>query len=219
MPCCSSSPLTEPSARGSAGRFAPAWLIVCLLLVLAWLMVGPAHAQRTEATPVSLQRTDEGLWLSARLPMQLPDGIEDALNKGVPLHFVWQAEVFERRWYWYDKRVAAATRLVRLAYQPLTRRWRLSVGSGLSGLANALHQNVDSLSEALAVVTRVSQWKVAEPGAFDADEKYRLEFSFRLDVTMLPRPLQLTVLGPGEASVDYRQVFDVPPVMELSAQP
>ena len=41
------------------------------------------------------------------------------LLRGVPLYFVWQADVYRKRWYWTDKRVASAVRTLRLAYQPL----------------------------------------------------------------------------------------------------
>ena len=33
------------------------------------------------------------------------DQIEDALNKGVALYFVQEAEIISERWYWRDKTV------------------------------------------------------------------------------------------------------------------
>ena len=74
------------------------------------------------------------------------------------MYFVWQADVYRDRWYWTDKRVSSVVRTFRLAYQPLTRRWRLSqahdgvTGAGAAALQYALHQNFESLDEVLAVV-------------------------------------------------------------------
>ena len=68
--------------------------------------------------------------------------------------FVEEAEVYRERWYWLDKRVANVQRHMRLVFQPLIRRWRLSMGSGPVSNTEpgvALAQNFDTLEEALAV--------------------------------------------------------------------
>jgi hypothetical protein len=78
--------------------------------------------------------------------------VEDALLKGIPMFFVVEADIYRDRWYWTDPRVASAARTIRLAYQPLTRRWRVNIASGLitssSGLRATLNQNYETLSEA-----------------------------------------------------------------------
>ena len=143
--------------------------------------------------------------------------MDDALHKGVPLHFVWQAEVLRPRWYWADQKVVSLSRVVRLAYQPLTRRWRLSGSSGLpgdAGVVNALHQNVDTLQEALAIVTRVSGWKVADGSVLAPDTAYRVQLRFRLDGGLLPRTFQIGVPGRDERAVDVFQVLNVPALGE-----
>ena len=53
------------------------------------------------------------------------------------------------------------------------------------------NQSFQSLAEALAVVSRSSRWKLAELSQLDADAKHYLEFSWRLDNSQLPSPLQL----------------------------
>ncbi len=52
------------------------------------------------------------------------------MHKGIPMFFVMEAQVRRDRWYLVATRVVAeATRYLRLSYQPLTRRWRLSTSS------------------------------------------------------------------------------------------
>ena len=85
-----------------------------------------------------------------------------------------------------------------MAYQPLTRRWRLNVASGLitsAGLGMALNQNFDALPDALAAVQRLSRWKIAETSELDLDQHNFVDFRFRLDMSQLPRPLQIGTLG------------------------
>ena len=47
----------------------------------------------------------QGLRLSVRLDLQATPSVEQALIKGVPMYFVWRADVIRDRWYWTDKRI------------------------------------------------------------------------------------------------------------------
>lgn len=188
------------------------WLAAWGLLGLALL---PAQAYEPEIVQMNLQRTQEAVYLSARLKLEPSAAVEDALMKGVPLYFAWQADVVRQRWYWTDQRVSTAQRTLRLAYQPLTRRWRLSLatdasGASGAGLQYALHQNFDSLSQALAGIGRVSRWKVADAARLQADEKYRLEWRFRLDLSLLPRPFQIGMSNQPEWDIAVQKVLRVP---------
>ncbi len=165
---------------------------------------------------MSLLRTTEGLYLTARLNLQPSSVVEEALLKGVPLYFVWRAEVLRDRWYWTDQRLASAVRTWRLVYQPLTGRWRLSMATdagssgGGAGLQYALHQNFDTLHEALANIGRVVRWRLADGGRLDADRDERVEWSFQLDLGLLPRPFQIGVANQDGWLIDVRRVLAVP---------
>lgn len=178
------------------------------VLSLACLLAG-APVRADEAAEVNLERTGEGLFLSVRQPLDLSPAVEEVLYKAVPIFFTHQVDVTEPRWYWTDKRVTSAVRTLRLAYQPLTRRWRLSVASGQAGGAGspsyALHLNFDTLSEAVAAIGRVARWKVADAAALEADERYRVEYRFRLDLSLLPRPFQIGVANQPEWAIERQQ--------------
>lgn len=160
---------------------------------------GAANTATAQLTQLRTQSADDGIYLSANLDFELPNVVEDALLKGIPLFFVLEVEILRDRWYWTDQRVAAASRTIRLAYQPLTRRWRVNIGSGIIGSASSLratfNQNYDTLAEALSAVQRVARWKVAEPSDIRAGADHSLVFSFKLDLSQLPRPFQIGVAG------------------------
>lgn len=188
-----------------------AWAL-CWLALACW-----APARAADLQQLSLSRQTEGVFLSATVNMVLAPSMEDALSRSVPLYFVVQADVLRERWYWSDKRVASASRTYRLAYQPLTRHWRVSVasGSGPGGsLQYALHQNHDSLAIALFSITKLSGWLVAEAGRVDGDPDLVLDFRFKLDLALLPRPFQLGMNAQNEWNLDLRRRVAVP---ELSA--
>ncbi len=201
-----------PPARRARGRVGawPVW-VWAPLLVLCLVLSGvrPVHAASIEQ--LSLTQDEEGLFVSSVVDLKLGPAVEEALLRSVPVYFVVQADVFRERWYWADRRVASASRTYRLAYQSLTRRWRLSVAAGAGpGLQYALHQNHGSLAEAMSVVTRVSSWLVAESPQLDASAKHRLDFRFKLDMALLPRPFQLGLGGQSDWSLDLRQTLAVP---------
>lgn len=167
-----------------------------LFIVFAGVLRPVAAA---ELTQLKVERGDDGVYLSAIVQFDLPPVVEDALLKGIPMFFVVEADVYQNRWYWTDRRVASATRTIRLAFQPLTRRWRVNIVSGLingsSGLRATLNQNYESLPEALSAVQRLSRWRIGDNADIDPEVVHKLEFSFRLDVSQLPRPFQIGIAG------------------------
>jgi hypothetical protein len=161
-------------------------LIVLLAIGMGALgVMQPALAQGVELTSLQALRADGALTLDYNARLTLTPAVEDALKHGVPLYFVAQAAVYRNRWYWRDERVARVTRSWRLSYQPLTSSWRVSLG-GLS-------QNYPTLAEAMAPLSRVSGWRLVEAERLEPGERHYLEFSFHLDSSQLPRPMQIDV--------------------------
>ena len=154
-----------------------------LLVLAALCLLPPARAQGVELSSLQALRADNALTLDYHARLTLTPAVEDALKRGVPLYFVAQATVYRGRWYWRDERVARVSRSWRLSYQPLTSSWRVSLG-GLS-------QNFPSLAEALAPLTRVSGWRLVDAERLEPGERYYLDFSFQLDKSQLPQPMQI----------------------------
>jgi hypothetical protein len=172
--------------------------LACLLLA-----AGGVRAQSvTEIAQLRIEHSDDEWQLSAQIQFEMPGPVEDALLKGIPMVFVVNADVLRERWYWWsDKKVVSVERSMRLAYQPLTRRWRLNVSAGpvvSSGVGLALNQSFDTLAQALSSIKRLSKWKVAATADLDASAKYKLDFRFRLDLGQLPRPFQIGAIGQSD---------------------
>ena len=183
----------------------PSWLAWLLAALLSGFL-GVAVAQLTvpELPRLKLERTDDGLWLSTQLEFELPDVVEEALHKGIPIFFVAQADLLRKRWYWTDKKLATAQRHLRLSFHPLTQRWRLNITLGESaGVAQGLvfNQNFESLVDAMAAVRRIFRWKIADVDDLEAGGKLLVDFQFQLDVAQLPRPLRIGTLGQSDWSV------------------
>jgi hypothetical protein len=186
---------------------------VCFVMMVVQV-VQAANSEISAPASISSLQVERGegvVFLNAQLAFDLPTPIEDVLLKGIPLFFVAEAEVRRGRWYWYDKKLAVATRQIRLAYQPLTRRWRLNVSSSSgnsgsnssigSGLGGGLPQYFDTLPEALSKVQRISRWRIVELTELEPDVPHTVELSFKLDLSQLPRPFQIGLIGQSDWNI------------------
>jgi hypothetical protein len=186
------------------------WLFLCFLLpALGW-------AAEIEISNPQLVASDDGYVLSADFGFELNSRLEEAVAKGVVLHFVVDFELLRGRWYWLDEKLLSRSQVYRLSYHALTRQYRLSTGG--------LHQSFSSLSEALRVLTRLRNWLVierADSRPLKAGELYAAELRLRLDVTQLPRPFQISALGNKEWSLnsDWKLwALNLPPLPSVDAK-
>jgi hypothetical protein len=164
------------------------------LLIACWL--GAAQAGSIEPTRAQLLPTEDGYALAAEFEIDLGPRLEEAVSRGVPLHFVLEFTLNRSRWYWADEHVAGRSLAYRLSYSALTRQYRLSLGS--------LHQNFDSLAEALRVLGRVGRLAVADKGALKPGESYTAALRLSLDRSQLPKPFQVDAIVNRDWQVDAK---------------
>lgn len=162
-----------------------------LTLLLAFAPALARAAEGIEFNSASLEATDEGYRLSSSFSVELTRSLEEALMRGVPLYFMLQVEVTRPRWYWFDDVAIKATRNIRLSYNVLTQQYRASVDG-------SLHRNFSRLDDMLALLRRPGRWLVAEAGSLQKDASYTVAVQLSLDVSALPKPIQVSALGNGD---------------------
>ncbi|WP_197047227.1 DUF4390 domain-containing protein [Paucibacter sp. KBW04] len=177
-----------------------AWI---LGLVLLLGQVSGAQAEGVELNQISAAKVEDGLELSFSTRFTLSPAVEDALMKGVPVYFAADVTVLRSRWYWRDVRAARTSRSWRLEWKSLTRQFRVS-NEGLS-------RSYATLSEALSSLRGVSSWHVADLKDIDDDGRYYLEFSYRLDTSQLPKPMQIGLGSPQGWNMNVERTFQLNP--------
>jgi len=217
MPWVTTTVSSTPCSRSRHAE-RPAWAWAAALL-LAWLLLHlpqPARAQASaaEVNQLRLELGDDGVYLSAAVQFELPQGVEDVLDKGIAVYFVAEAELYRERWYWTDRKIGQVARHMRLAYQPLTRRWRVNmspVSISQFGTGVALNQNFDTLAEALGAIKRIGRLRLLADLAEIGDEPlHPVVFRFRLDNTQLPRPFQIGVAGQADWNLSIERSVRLP---------
>jgi hypothetical protein len=177
-----------------------------LCALVAWVLALSAltaQAQGVDLLTLQATRAEGAVNLEFAARVALPRAADDALQKGVPLYFVAEATLLRNRWYWRDERVARLSRSWRLAFQPLTGAWRVSLGG--------LHQTYASLDEALAAVSRSGGWRLIDADRLERDGSYYVEFSYRLDSSQLPGPMQFGLGGGGDWAVGVSRTLRIDP--------
>jgi len=191
---------------------------LAVLLVVAWVLAwlpGPARAESHEAsvTHLRLDIGDDGVYLTAQVEFDLPPLVEDVLEKGIAVYFVAEADLYRERWYWTDRKVVEVARHMRLAYQPLTRRWRLNVSPvpiTNAGFGVTLNQNFDNLQDALDAIRRVGRLRLGDVSEIGDEPVHPVTFRFRLDTSQLPRPFQIGAVGQSDWNISAERSARLP---------
>ena len=181
-----------------------------LAAAAAGTLLVSAAALAAEATLMRAQLTrDEpgespGLFLAASYEFDLPQPLREALQRGIALYFRHDFQLRQERWYWLDRTLEERHFFVRLSYDPLTQRYRVSYG-GLS-------QNFDTYEQALPLVKNIRRWRVGPSDITRDPNDYTAEVRFSLDASKLPKPMQVTTAGADEWTLTSEWTpIEIPP--------
>ncbi len=174
-----------------------------IALAAALVLLAPAVHADTIAVRSAELRVDEDTYvLNAEFDLAINPTLEEALQKGVPLYFVFEFELLRPRWYWLDEKALGFSTQYRVSYNVLTRQYR--VASGLLG------QTFDALDEVERFLSRVTSRPVGNRDQLVAGMRYEAAVRLRFDVNQLPKPFQVNALASREWSLQsewYRWSF------------
>ena len=201
------------SSLAAARKGLRLWLAVCFAMFgTLCLTLTPLAASAAEPTVelqnLKVEQSEGAVYASLQWNFQLPAPLEEALYKGVALYFVAEVEVTRERWYFYDKKLLSAQRHMRLSFLPLTRRWRVNVASqpfSSAGLGMSLGQSYDTLDDALQPIRRIAQWNIGNAFDLEPDTKQNISISYKLDLSQLPRPMQMGAAGQSDWNIAWNK--------------
>lgn len=191
-------PRAGNDARLGLGRYKKSLLAAICLLSSVFCPLSAAEGIFVNKAEV--RKGEDGYHLSASYDISLTQVMQQALSRGIPLHFVGEFSLTRKRWYWLDKEVFRGEQTIKLSYNVLTRQYRISRG--------ALFQNFTSLEEALQILARQNSATIPAE-LLKKQEGYIAEWTewlkregnyiaavrLRLDNTQLPKLLQVNALS------------------------
>ncbi len=157
------------------------------VLALASLSVSLSAAYEgivpKDSTVTAVPGENGGFFFNGSFNIDLSEEARDVLERGIPLTFILRVEIEKKRWFWTNKDLGTVRENMRLTYNPLTRQYKVNVGT--------MTQNFDSLRQALVLMSTISNLLVAPYR--DLDDEYVAKARFYLDKSRLPKPFQVTL--------------------------
>ena len=174
------------------------------VLLAIWLGISIVCAEGIIVRKTEARLSDGSYQLSADFDISLNFVVDQALTRGVPLYFISEFTLIRPRWYWLDEVIAKNEQTAKLSYNKLTRQYRITRGS--------LFQNFSSLGDALRIISHQSSAPIDATllqknnnyitALLPQNGDYIAGTRMRLDVTQLPKPLQVNALATQDWNFD-----------------
>lgn len=155
------------------------FILTCLLASAA-----PRHILIKNA---DLKLSGEAYMLNADLEIALGEKVEEAINKGVPVEFVYEFELVRPRLLWLNADVMKTSTRIKVSYHALSRQYLVS--------QDGRQTSHDILSEAMIELVQLYDWKVFNKSIIDPNRTYQAVLSMKLDQSKLPKAIQVDPIG------------------------
>jgi hypothetical protein len=67
----------------------------------------------------------------------------------------------------------------------------------------SLVQSYDNLEDALQSIRRIAQWNIGDASDLEPSAKQNIAINFKLDLTQLPRPMQMGAAGQSDWNIAW----------------
>lgn len=170
-------------------RWRHPWLVCCAALLCA-AAFADARAQdqrRFEIRNAFVELQDEAWLLDVRLDLTLGKAAQQALDEGVPLVFVLEAEASVERRFIPDEIVVSLTRRWQIAHDAISERYVVT------DLATDEQVSHASQVEALEALSRISAVDVADTGKLPPDGRFDMRVRATIEIGELPAAIKMLV--------------------------
>jgi len=174
------------------------------LLIMAMSSPVIVFADGISVRKAEIRVVEDGYQLAANFDIRLSLLLEQALTHGISLNFASELKLTRSRWYWLDEVATKTEETTKLSYNALTRQYRIKRGT--------IFQNFTSLDDALRALGNQSS-NIIPSELFNKNDGYiasllttRPDYTayarMKLDISQLPKPLQVNALTSDEWKLD-----------------
>jgi hypothetical protein len=170
-------------------RWRHPWLVCCAALLCA-AASADARAQeqrRFEVRNAFVELKDDAWLLDVRLDLTLGKAAQQALDEGVPLVLVLDAEASVERRFIPDETVVALTRRWQIAHDAISERYVVT------DLANDEQVSHASQEEALEALSRISGIGVADTEKLASEGRFDMRVRATIEIGELPAAIKMLV--------------------------
>lgn len=146
-----------------------------------------AASSNIEIRAVELKAIGENYRLGADLEISFDEDIEEAVNKGVELNFLYEFQLVSPRTFWFDNEIVTITKNIKVSYHALSRQYLVS--------DDGRQTSHEILSEAMIELMQIEDWKVVKKSLIEEGDEYIATLLVRLDQGKLPKAIQVDAIG------------------------
>jgi len=158
-----------------------------LLCAAAFADARAQDQRRFEIRNAFVELQGEAWLLDVRLDLALGKAAQQALDEGVPLVLVLEAEASIERRFILDETVASLTRRWQIAHDAISERYVVT------DLENDEQVSHASQAEALEALSRISAISVADTGKLPADGRFDMRVRATVEIGELPAAIKMLV--------------------------
>lgn len=176
------------------------WIFILCVVLQPML----AKADGISVRKAEIRMAEEGYQLTANYDIKLTLVLEQALTHGITLNFVSYFTLTRSRWYWFNENATETEQNTKLSYSALTRQYRIKRGS--------IYQNFNNLDDALRSLGNQSSGFITPElinknsgniaSLFTSNSNYTAYTRMKLDISQLPKPLQVNALTSDDWKLD-----------------
>lgn len=133
-----------------------------------------------------LKASGEAYILNADLEISLGEKVEEAINKGVPVEFVYEFKLVSPRAFWFDKVVVKTRTRITVSYHALSRQYLVK--------QSERQTSHEILREAMIELVQLYDWDVFERALIEKGRGYQAILSMHLDGSRLPKAIQVEAI-------------------------
>jgi hypothetical protein len=160
------------------------WLIGGIAVLLVWVFPLPAFCQKASIKDVRVMGT-EGVWkVSFDVENCFTEKIEQAIQSGIRTTFTFYINLYHKRGWWKDRKVASVEFRHTVQYQPIQKVYQVTLEENSSSLS------ASSLEEAKKLMSKVKELEIRSSSPLKPRVASYFRIKAELDPVRLPLHLE-----------------------------
>jgi len=160
------------------------WLIVGITFLLIWIFPPPAFCQKASVRDVVLKGTNEAWKVSFQVENCFTEKMEEAIRSGIRTTFTFYIDLYQKRSWWKDRKVASCEFQHTVQYYPIQKVYQVTLGK------NPSSEPTSSLEEAKKLMSEVKEFEIKPSSPLKPGIPTYFRIKAELDPVKLPLHLE-----------------------------
>jgi hypothetical protein len=165
-------------------KFQTRWILGGIAILLIWIFPLPAFCQKASIRDVVLKGTN-GTWkVSFHVEDCFTEKMEEAIRSGIRTTFTFYIDLYQKRSWWKDRKVASCEFQHTVQYHPIQKIYHVTIGKNPSSVA------ASNLEEVKKLMSEVKEFEIRPSSPLKPGIPTYFRIKAELDPVRLPLHLE-----------------------------